>query len=174
VSGQEHARGVEADGLVAPGTLAKGSALVITVADCMPIFMYDMVSGAFGLLHSGWRGTGILAVAIREMASRFGTSPEDLSVYLGPGIGSCCYTVDEERARGFADEFGESSVVWDMGRPRLDLAEANKGLARRLGVGRLASMDVCTSCDPRFGSYRREGHGSFTRMAAVIGHPGSG
>jgi YfiH family protein len=174
VSAPEHARGVEADGLVAPGTLAKGSALVITVADCMPIFMYDRVSGAFSLLHSGWRGTGILAVAVREMAARFGTTPKDLSIYLGPGIGSCCYTVDGERARGFADEFGESCVVWDKGRPRLDLAEANKGLARRLGVGTVASMDACTSCDPRFGSYRREGHGTFTRMAAVIGHPGSG
>jgi len=174
VTGPEHARGVEADGLVAPGALAPGSVLVITVADCMPIFLYDSASGAFGLLHSGWRGTGILAVAVREMIARFGTRPKDLSVCLGPSIGSCCYTVDEERARTFAAEFGVRSVVRDGGGPRLDLVEANKGIAGRLGIGSVVSMDACTACDPRFGSYRCEGPGAFTRMAAAIGHPGSG
>jgi hypothetical protein len=32
---------------------------------------------------------------------------------------------------------------------------------------------VCTSCDQRFGSFRREGQGRFTRMAAAFGHPRS-
>ncbi len=172
VSEPKHAKGSEADGLVAPGTLESGSALVITVADCMPIFLYDAGSGAFGLLHSGWRGTGILAVAVREMRARFGSRALDISVYLGPSIGSCCYTVDEERARSFAAEFGERSVVWSEDGPRLDLVEANKGIAERLGIETVAVTDVCTSCNPLFGSYRREGHGSFTRMAAAIGHPG--
>jgi polyphenol oxidase len=108
------------------------------------------------------------------MIARFGSRPQDISVCLGPCIGACCYTVDEERARGFAREFGADSVVWDGGRPRLDLVEANREIARRLGIASVVSMDTCTACDPRFGSYRREGHGAFTRMAAVMGHPCSG
>jgi YfiH family protein len=163
-------RGVEADGMVAPGTLERGSSLVITVADCMPIFMYDAGTGACGLLHSGWKGTGILARALSLMSERYGTRASDVSVSLGPRIGACCYVVDEERARVFANDFGSAAVVWHEGRPSLDLVAANVALAEGLGIGSVHVVEGCTFCDDRFGSFRRQGAGHFTRMAAALGH----
>ncbi|MDP3176348.1 MAG: laccase domain-containing protein, partial [Spirochaetaceae bacterium] len=74
----------------------------VTVADCMPIWLLDGDSGAFGVLHSGWKGTGILAEALRDLGESYGSRPSAISVILGPAIGSCCYDVDEGRAAAFA------------------------------------------------------------------------
>jgi len=142
-------------------------AACITVADCMPIWLLDRHSGSFGVLHSGWKGTGILAVAVRSLAEEFGSRPESISVILGPAIGACCYAVPTGRAEAFAREFGPEAVREEGGRIRLDLRAANLALALRLGLGALLSVEACTSCDPRLGSFRREGPEAFTRMAAV-------
>jgi Uncharacterized conserved protein len=142
----------------------------VTVSDCMPIWLLDRDSGAFGVLHSGWKGTGILGVAVRALASRFGSRPSAMAAILGPSIGSCCYPVPESRAAVFAAEFGEASVLRGQGDPRLDLRQANIALAEGLGLGALLSVDSCTSCDPRFGSYRRQGSAAFTRMLAVCAY----
>lgn len=168
------ARGREADGMVAPHFSASdedaSACLVITVADCMPIFLFDAGTGAFGLLHSGWKGTGILAEAVSTMGRLYGTAPRDVSAAFGPRIGACCYVVDEARARAYADEFGSGAVVRDGGSPRLDLVAANLGIADGLGLGSVSVVEGCTCCDGRFGSYRRQGAARFTRMAAAIGY----
>ena len=160
--------GLEGDGIVTDNAAA---CAVLTVADCMPIFMFDPDSGAFGVLHSGWKGTGILTEACRLMAAEFGTRAARLSVAFGPRIGVCCYPVDEGRASVFSNEFGSSAVVWREGQPRLDLVAANLALAENLGISAITVADACTSCDQNLGSYRREGPLAFTRMAAAIGYP---
>lgn len=164
---------VEADGLVTRRSADGASvALVVTVADCMPIFIWDRVTGAYGMLHSGWKGTGILGNSLRLMTLSYGTRARDLVVVLGPSIGSCCYTVDDDRAATFSREFGDESVVrGDDGRPRLDLVAANRRIASDAGIETVLSLHSCTACDDRFGSFRRQGPARFTRMAAVIGYP---
>jgi polyphenol oxidase len=158
-----------ADGIVLrdPGLVA-----TVTVADCMPIWILDRSSGAFGVLHSGWKGTGILARAVEELERRFGTCPESVSVILGPAIGPCCYDVPGQRAEAFGAEFGPASIARRGGRPYLDLLSANLAIAERLGLGSALAIEACTFCDPRFGSYRRQGPGAFTRMLAACGHFG--
>lgn len=143
----------------------------VTVADCMPIWVLDRASGAFGVLHSGWKGTGILERALATLRERYGSAPASVSVILGPAIGSCCYAVPEERALGFAREFGAEAAPFTEGRWRLDLRAANIALARRLGVGALLSVEACTSCEESLGSFRRQGPEAFTRMAALAAYP---
>ena len=126
----EDLAGLEGDGIVTDNPSA---CAVLTVADCMPIFLFDPDSGAFGVLHSGWKGTGILAEACRLMAAEFGSRAPRLSVAFGPRIGVCCYPVDKERATVYSNEFGSSSVVWLEGQPRLDLVAANLALADKIG-----------------------------------------
>ena len=155
-----------ADGLILRD---RALAATVTVADCMPIWLLDRGSGAFGLLHSGWRGTGILGLAVEAMVERFGSNPASIAVVLGPAIGPCCYSVPEERAAEFAAEFGEASVARRDGIWSLDLRAANVSLAERSGIGHLLSIEACTSCDERLGSYRRQGPANFTRMLAVCG-----
>lgn len=83
----------------------------VTVADCVPIFFYDKKSGAFGVAHSGWKGTGIASDVVCEMCKKFDTSVENILVAIGPHIHKCCYFVDEERADYFVKNFGAECVT---------------------------------------------------------------
>ncbi len=165
---EEEAPAGGADGLLLRDP---GSAASVTVADCMPIWLFDRASGAFGVLHSGWKGTGILEAAVRLLGLRFGSDPAAVSAILGPAVGTCCYAVPEDRAALFAAEFGPETVIREGGSPRLDLRAANIAIARRLGLGALLSVEECSSCRPELGSYRREGPEAFTRMVALAAYP---
>jgi YfiH family protein len=170
-SAAETAR-VEADGLL---TDRSDVVLSVTVADCLPIFLSDRRTGAFGVVHSGWKGTGIVRDALAAMASRFGSLPDDISAVIGPGIGTCCYGVPEERAALFASTHGAGTVLRgdDGGDPRLDLRAANIELLRRAEVGAITVVTDCTSCSPKLGSFRRQGPAGFTLMLAWIGRSAS-
>ncbi|MGA2973873.1 MAG: polyphenol oxidase family protein [Spirochaetia bacterium] len=157
----------EADGMI--GDLPE-VVLTVTVADCLPIFIVDRASHAFGLVHSGWKGTGIAIEAIKVMAERFGALPGNLAVTIGPGIGPCCYRVPEGRAEAFAGEFGPDAVAWGPDQtPRLDLRRANTGLLLRAGVGEISVVTDCTCCSPALGSFRRQGPLGCTLMLAYLG-----
>ena len=58
------------DGLT---TKEKGVLLMIKVADCIPVFLYDPAKPAISLIHAGWRGTanGIIAQGISAMRNVF-------------------------------------------------------------------------------------------------------
>jgi hypothetical protein len=147
----------------------------ITVADCMPIYVFCEKAGAFGVLHSGWRGTGILRTAVQSMVERYHCSTSDISVIFGPAIGACCYAVDENRAALFGREFGLGSVREEKRggeiRYYIDLLAANIGLAQALGITYYAAVQACTYCDGRFSSFRRDGPQHFTRMLALLMSP---
>ncbi|HSV56792.1 MAG TPA: polyphenol oxidase family protein [Magnetospirillaceae bacterium] len=162
--GAEDTRGMRADGIiVGPGPWVP----TVTVADCMPIWIRHERSGAYGVLHSGWQGTGILKAAVMGLAARFKADPREIDAVLGPAIGPCCYCVPEERARAFRSEFGGRAALLQGGAWRLDLAAANLGIARRLGLRSLMRLSGCTCCDADLGSFRREGPEGFTRMVAA-------
>jgi YfiH family protein len=169
----------EGDGLI---TLDSSIALSVTVADCLPVFLYDTVSGAMGMLHSGWKGTGIVKAAIDMMHQSFGSEAKNIAAVLGPCIQSCCYQVDEERANQFETEFGSLKSSYPLGPVTkrikapdenrdlcyLNLQAANAALLEEAGVEHLAYTKDCTFMDNRFGSFRREGK-TYTRMAALVG-----
>jgi polyphenol oxidase len=167
----EDVASTEADGLI---THLAGITLTITVADCLPLFLVDPVTGARGLLHSGWKGTGIVSAALSLMSSRFGTRVADVVATVGPGIGPCCYRVAEDRAALFAGRFGTETVAHGPeGDPRLDLRAANVALLRVAGVSSIGVVAECTCCSPRLGSFRRQGPDAYTLMCAFLtGLPG--
>jgi polyphenol oxidase len=157
----------EADGMI---TRSPDAVLTVTVADCLPIFLVDRASGAFALVHSGWKGTGIARKAVLALAETYGARAVDISAAIGPGIGPCCYTVPEERASGFAAQFGTNAVVrGPNGGPRLDLRRANIDMLQEAGVSDISVVTDCTCCTPSLGSFRRQGAAGFTLMLACIG-----
>jgi len=92
-------RADSADGHLA---LAGGTAMAVTVADCVPVFIAHP-SGATAILHSGWRGTAahITERAIQRLAAH-GVAPEELRVHCGPAICGRCYEVSAEVAMQLA------------------------------------------------------------------------
>jgi YfiH family protein len=156
----------QADGLAC----ARADCLLsVTVADCLPIFIYDRRGGAFALVHSGWQGTGIVMEGVRVLGEEFGADPGSLAAVMGPGIGPCCYAVDTGRAELFRRQFGGRTVrEASDGRLFLDLRAANAALLEADGVGEVHAAAECTACTGELFSFRRDGPG-FGRMAAFIG-----
>lgn len=151
----------------------------VTVADCVPIYLYDSKKEVFGIVHSGWKGTGILGEAVKLAEKNYGCKVEDFSVTIGPHIHSCCYIVNEERAEYFSKNFTpdcvepleEGGKCFAGGRGlaiewandntnlyRLSLLKANLAVAKKAGVlqENINIIDECTCCNELFGSNRRE------------------
>ena len=153
-------RGDAADGHLAP---RRGTALAVTVADCVPVFLAHP-RGAAALLHSGWRGTEarITERAIRRL-EMLGFPPRELRVHCGPAICGRCYEVSAEVAgRLLGREVGTSMTV--------DLRELIAGHARSLGVKEISISARCTRCDNGlFFSHRA---GDSGRQLGVLLAPG--
>lgn len=146
----------EADGHIA---LERGTALAVTIADCVPVFIAHP-SGVVALLHSGWRGTAarIVDVAIGALA-KAGRPPAELLIHLGPAICGRCYEVSAE--------VRQQLTGMPANRPgNVDLRSIIADHARAAGVKELSVSQWCTRCDnDRFFSHRA---GDAGRQAAVI------
>ena len=130
----------------------------VTVADCVPIYLYAPDKRVRGMVHSGWKGTGIVKEAVQRMAQAYNAAPEEICAVIGPHIKSCCYNVDAERASFFSGTFGKDSAVEDGGTFKLDLLVANVKLLLESGVKacNIAAASECTCCTEQLGSHRRE------------------
>lgn len=179
----------QGDGII---TSNKNLIPVVTVADCVPIYFYDEKSKAFGVVHSGWKGTGIIGEAIKIDLEKYCGSVDDICVAIGPHIRNCCYVINEERAEYFRNNFCNDCVVkiekdffsrrselanWDYGSGNLyclSLEKANLSVLKKIGIKpeNIVVAKNCTCCDEIFGSNRRETilSNNFTVQAAFIGY----
>ena len=162
VENENDTKNMHADGII---TCNKNLVPVVTVADCMPIYLHDPKTGCFGVLHSGWKGTGIVVEALKLAKEKYGAEPSDFCVTIGPHIKSCCYKVDKERADFFTTEIDSCCVEKiDDNTYFLSLEKANIFLLERIGVKKenIKIMGSCTNCSkdkngmPIYGSFRRE------------------
>jgi YfiH family protein len=139
------------DGLL---TRATGLGLAISYADCVPVVIAaDGEEGpAFATVHAGWRGmlAGIVGAAADELAR----GRRLTAAVVGPSIGPCCFTVDEELRRRFNARFPDSA-----GAGTVDLWRCARRELEAAGVpsAAIAVAGLCTSTDERFFSHRREG-----------------
>ena len=156
---------VQGDGLVSRNY---STALCITVADCLPVFLYDRKNTAIGLVHSGWKGTGIVSRALQIMGEAFGTRPPELEVLMGPCISSSCYQVDRKRYLWYREKFGGEAVRSANGEYYLDMRGANLSLLRKEGVTDITVVTDCTHCHQDLGSFRRDGPEDYSLMLAVL------
>jgi YfiH family protein len=149
--------------------------LVVLVADCCSVSLYDPVNNAIALAHAGWRGTaaGIAAAAVSKMGDEFGSNPSELVSGIGPSIGACCYEVGEEVFKSFKKTFPDiaDKVFVDYGdKFKLDLPKSNRLILETAGVSEnnIETAGLCTSCNTdRFYSHRAE-HGNTGRFGALI------
>ena len=161
----------DTNGKIGDGIITVNRELIptVTVADCMPLYLYDPVTGLFGIVHSGWKGTGIVCDAIELAGRNYGAKTSDFCVVLGPHIRDCCYIVNEERAKWFSETFTPDcvrpleagvEVDWNNGGGplyRLSLEKANLAAIKKAGVPdeNVWIHPACTCCykDPASGEY---------------------
>jgi purine-nucleoside/S-methyl-5'-thioadenosine phosphorylase / adenosine deaminase len=152
--GNPHKQMGEADGIILK---AAGMSGIIRTADCVPVILVHPESKMTALIHAGWKGTcsGITRKAALRMLELTSGSPEELKVFAGPCIHSCCYEVGTEVAKAFAEAGHDLDLLMDG--KNLDLVKANLSQAVDLGITDISSSGFCTACNPElFYSYRRD------------------
>ncbi|MEO8030977.1 MAG: laccase domain-containing protein, partial [Gemmatimonadota bacterium] len=144
-----------------------GILLLVTVADCIPVYLVDPVKRVAALLHSGWRGTAgsMLSVGVAAMVEGFGSSVLDIVMHCGIGICGSCYEVGSEVMDGCGIE-RNGAGPWHA-----DLRQVLVDQAEGLGMINISTSQLC-SCHgrPEFYSHRGSG-GQDGRMVAYLGWP---
>lgn len=151
---------VEAD---ASWTSQPGQALVIQVADCMPVLVTDKAGSKIGAAHAGWRG--LCSGVIHRLLQDMGLPPKDALIWLGPCIGRSAFEVGPEVFNAFlASPFFLSVDVDSAFSPgtgdRLfaDLQLLARNYLKQFGCDSVSFEPRCTFSEPQtFYSYRRDG-----------------
>ncbi|RDU53291.1 hypothetical protein CQA49_01295 [Helicobacter sp. MIT 00-7814] len=148
-------------------TNRKDCALLVLVADCNPVLLYDKRNNALSLIHAGRAGVfgKICTHALESMYQRFGTHARDVYAFVGVGIRECCYEVGSEIASHVAQMARDSKYTQNArvflttreGKAYLNLQAMLESEFHELGVGESEFMQGCSCCDKSFFSYRREG-----------------
>jgi YfiH family protein len=139
-------------------TTERGTAMAVTVADCVPVFIAHP-SGAVAVLHSGWRSTaaGIAASAVDVFREK-GLAARDLKVHLGPAICEWCYRVGADVLEVLTGARSAEGCV--------DLRGILVRQFREAGVRTITVSELCTRCDnDRFFSHRA---GDSGRQVGII------
>lgn len=150
--------------------------LMVLLADCVPLLLYDPSKKVIGVVHAGWKGTlrFIARATIKTMQEYFGSSPQNIIVGIGPSVGPCCYQVGQEVISQVEQVLGTTqNLVRNRsadGKGYLDLWKAN--LKQLLDVGipeeNIDMAGTCTCHHPNvFFSYRH-GRGNTGRFGAGI------
>ncbi len=145
-------------------TRQRGLCIAVTVADCVPVYLYHPDGPSIGIFHAGWRGVaaGIVEAGVRAMEGVSGHAAENIIMHCGVSICGSCYEVGPE--------------VWEaLGEPKpktnwpIDLRDVIARRAQNLGITLITVSPACTVHESRgLQSYRRQGAQS-GRMAAYIG-----
>ena len=143
--------------------------LIITMADCLPIFFYDEIRQVVALAHAGWRG--VLSNIAKEVVDVFKecyqSKPENISVYIGPHIQTCHFEVQGDLALKFHKE----DVTIRGNKLYINLAKivSQQLQAEGLKVDNINVSPECTYCCDKYFSYRRDKPELVQTMLAYIG-----
>ena len=157
-------------------TRLPGLLLVIKTADCLPVVLVEEKKRVIASVHCGWKGTSqrVLEKVILGMKERHGADPAAILTAFGPCIREDCYEVGRDVRRAFAASGFPASlfrpVTGRSGKYLFDLRSANRLQLLKLGVKakNIYSIDLCTHCDPKYPSYRRD-KDECGRMLTFIG-----
>ncbi len=157
---------LETDGLI---TTQSGLALLVLVADCIPILFYDSKRKLVAVAHAGREGSflNIVGKMILKLKKEFNSKPEDIKVFLGPSIQKECYRVDREIIERFEKEWGKKYIYNET---NLDLPLLNQNQLLETGVKKenIFVSKICNHCDRNYFSYRRAENNQTGRFAGII------
>lgn len=162
---------IKTDALI---TTKKDTFLLLVIADCLPIFLYDPVLKVLALAHCGWKSTEakLVGKVVDFLKEHFHTNPTDLLVGIGPGIHKESYKLANPVQKQLA---GWSDFLTDMpdGQTAIDIIGYNKFQLMSAGVKEenIEISGIDTATDPKFFSHYRSKKSGETegRFAAVVG-----
>jgi len=155
----------QCDGLI---TKEKGLFLSVTVADCLPILLYNSKTESIGIIHAGWKG--LSKKIISNFIKIFCSEIKSLNVVIGPAICKDHFEVKEDlliifkNYPDFLIKKGDKSFI--------DL----KGIAKKqfINLGVLPSnikiIEECTFClSDKYFSYRKDKSNKVKSIIVLLG-----
>jgi polyphenol oxidase len=157
------------DGLI---TNDRNVYLSITIADCLPIVIFDPQKEVISLIHCGWKGLDkkIIGKAIKKIKESFNVNPEELLAGIGPGIGGCHFEVKEDFLVKFKSFPG--AIIKKDGKSYMDLKLIAKIQLEEAGIKteNIYVSPVCTYCQAdRYFSYRKDKSKPLQAMMIIAG-----
>ena len=144
-------------------------ALMVQLADCQGVIIFDPKKNVVANVHCGWRGNvqNILERVVNRMKKDFGCGESHLLAGISPSLGPCCAEFVSHKEI-FPDAFKRFRVrenyfdLWAISRWQLESAGLREGNIEIAGI--------CTRCrSDLFYSYRGEGKtGRFGAVAMLI------
>ena len=158
-----------------------GIPLMTLHGDCVPVFLYDPVAKAIGMVHSGWKGTAkrISACAVRAMSENYGCRPENITAVVGPAIDIDCFEIDMPVYRELAESFPEAETDEELavcgkaeGKLHVSLPKLVRLTILESGIPpeNITMSGICTCCEENAADYfsHRRTKGQTGIMAGVI------
>ena len=148
-------------------TQLPGLLMMIKVADCQAILLYDPARKVAGIIHAGWRGSvkNIPGKAIQLMVAEYNCNPSDIIAGIGPSLGPCC-----SEFRNWQQELPPNFFRFQVSPNHFDFWAITQLQLIESGVRRenIEIAGLCTKCHPEvFYSYR--GEGKTGRLAVAVG-----
>ena len=145
-------------------------ALVIQVADCQSVLLYEPARRVVANVHCGWRGSiqNIIGCTVETMAQQFDCNPGRMIAGIGPSLGPCCAEFINYKA-----EIPQAFWNYKDSNHHFDFWSISCDQLTKAGVApeNIETSRICTRCRAdEFFSYRSA---KITgRFAAVIGMTG--
>ncbi len=154
-------------------TQEKNIFLTLTVADCLPIFLYDPQKEVVGLIHAGWQGlkNRIIKKTIHKLQKEFGSKAQNILVAVGPAIDVNNYEVGRELVVYF-QRYAKSAIMNQMGKKYLDLKKIAQIQLKEAGIKKEnmeISLENTYDKNGKYFSYRRDKPLKVEAMVAVLG-----
>lgn len=149
-------------------TATPGAVLVVQVADCVPLLLWDDDAQVIGAVHCGRQGLrlGVAAEAVRAM-TRLGADVGSMRALLGPAICGRDYEVPPHMQADVERHAPGSAVRTRKGTTGLDIRAGLSGQLHAAGVAHIEIDPRCTAEDDDLFSHRGDG-GRTGRQVAVI------
>jgi len=136
-------------------TKEKNLPIMVMVADCIPILLFDKNKEIVAAIHAG-RNSTFLEIAkktAKVLIDEFSCETKDIKAILGPSIQKCCYEVSLELIDIVKTSFGERFVK----NRNIDLQGINKMQLESLNIKDIEILQVCTKCSNKpYFSYRKD------------------
>ncbi|MDX2055561.1 MAG: peptidoglycan editing factor PgeF [Polyangiaceae bacterium] len=147
-------------------------ACAVRTADCVPILVADVESGAVAAIHAGWRGivAGVVESALQNL-KRLTVNGGQLVAAVGPHISLAAFEISDDVAQALESASSANGVVDRISfpKPHADLRKIVHAQLATNGVTEIDDVLGCTLLEPdRFFSFRRSGVRSGRHLSAIV------
>lgn len=143
--------------------------IMVKLADCQGVILFDPIRRVIANVHCGWRGNvlNILGATVKKMVSAFGCRASEIKAAIGPSLGPCCAEFS-----GYENSFPKEFYPFMVRKDYFDLWEISRWQLKSAGLRdqNIEVAGICTRCrTDLFYSYRAEGVTGRFAMVAMLG-----